>query len=324
MRRASPAASTALAISALAAPALAAVVFMQASCAPLLVALKLGEERGKAGLLERQAPDGISYLERHAREPAAVVVMLHGFGGNKDHWTYFSQHLPEELRLIAPDLPGFGDSPKSEAESYDVDSQVGRLERFLAERGVLRFHLMGSSMGGRIAAHYALAHPEQVQTLVLFDPAGIRGPLPGRKDELARNGKDPLVIETVEDFDRLLELSFVTPPTFPDFVKAHLAEQGAKHGAFSAKVMADLDRVPRDLRAELPGLAPPTLVVWGAQDELIHPSAAALWREAVPGHTVVILPETGHVPQIERPAESAALVLTWWRQVLPGADAAPR
>ncbi len=285
------------------------------SCAATLGALGVGYERGKADVVADK-DGGIAFLERRPRvgSPADVVVMLHGFGGNKDHWTRFCAHMPEELWLIAPDLPGFGESTKDPSLSYDLRSQAERLRAFLKRRGVTRFHLLGNSLGGELAVNYALAHPGDVESLVLFDPSGIPSPKPSPMDALTKQGNEPLLIKDAAGFDRLMKMSFVKPPAIPDFLKAHFAAEAAAGYEMAKKISADIHKKDKPIEGEVEKLEPPTLVVWGDTDRLIDPSVVPLWRARLPGHDVVVMRETGHAPMIERPAESAALVLKWWQR----------
>ena len=279
---------------------LAIAAFFAGGCASLAV----GYERGKANVVA-QSDDAnrIAYLERRPAAAGDVVVMLHGFGGDKDNWDEFCEAMPNDLRLIAPDLPGFGDSAHDAHQSYDVASEVRQLERFLAARGVTRFHLLGNSFGGWVAAAYALAHPEQIESLVLFDPAGIEPP----------GGFDvPPPVRTAADFDDMMKRVFAMPPAMPDAIKASLVEKSITDEPFNEKISADIRAHPGEVAAHLDELKVPVLVVWGHEDHILDVSTAALWRDKVPGHTVVIMRETGHCPMIERPAESVALVLTWW------------
>ena len=132
-------------------------------------------ERLRSGLyvLETEV-DGtpVSYLEGGDGE---VVVLLHGFAANKDHWTRVSKYLTPHLRVIAPDLPGFGDSGLVEGGDYSVAAQAARLHEFVRELGLTRFHLGGSSTGGNVAGAYAARYPETVKTLWLVDPSGLLG-----------------------------------------------------------------------------------------------------------------------------------------------------
>lgn len=289
----------------LALPALLAL--LSTGCAGVLVDLGLGAERGRADLRWQRDDDGIVYLERTVRAPVGTVLMVHGLGGSKDHWTRFAARLPQNLRLIAVDLPGFGESPKDPQASHASSAQVARLKRFVDVHGLRGFHLMGNSMGGRIATEYALAHPDDVASLILFDPAGVTPP-PGASTSHV------VIVRSAADFDTLMATAFVQPPHFPDFIKGYFAERAQENADLEAKVLGELNATPARLEDQIGALRPPTLVVWGSEDRIIDPAAAAVWRAHLREGDVVTMDQVGHAPMLERPEESAALVAVWWRR----------
>jgi pimeloyl-ACP methyl ester carboxylesterase len=275
------------------------VSFLSSSCAPILATLAQGAMRGRADLVvKRDEGTGIVYLERKPhKKPAGVVVMLHGLGGNKDHWPFLCAELPEELWLIAPDMPGSGDSPQ--AASYELDLQVARLHQFLANLGVKKPQIVGNSLGGMTAAVYGLKYPDDVASLALLDPAGID-----------KNEQHAPLIKTAADFDQLIKDSFAHPPEIPGVLRDYFGEQAAAGAPIVQKVLDDALKM--DLKPKIPTLQPPTLVVWGEKDKLVSLKAAQEWRDEVPGHLVVVMADTGHAPMVERPGETAQLLLTWW------------
>jgi pimeloyl-ACP methyl ester carboxylesterase len=286
------------------------VALLSSSCVPIIASLAQGSMRGRADLVvKRDEATGIAYLERKPhKKPAGVVVMLHGLGGNKDHWPFLCAELPEELWLIAIDFPGTGDSPK--APSYALEVQAAKLHAFLADLGVSKPQIVGNSLGGEIAAVYGLLYPNDVASLALLDPAGI--------DKAEQH---PPMIEKASDFDNLIKLSFAHPPEIPDVLKEYFGEQAAADAPVVKKILDDA--LLTDIKDKLPTLQPPTLVVWGAKDQLISLKAAQEWRDAVPGHLVVVMSDTGHAPMVERPAETAQLLLTWWTRERVFAPATP-
>ncbi|NIL95537.1 MAG: alpha/beta fold hydrolase, partial [Woeseiaceae bacterium] len=80
-----------------------------------------------------------------------TVLLLHGFGANKDTWTRFAGYLTERYRVVAPDLPGFGESHRQPGQDYRLPAQRERLHAFVAALGLTDFHLAGNSMGGHLS-----------------------------------------------------------------------------------------------------------------------------------------------------------------------------
>jgi pimeloyl-ACP methyl ester carboxylesterase len=87
----------------------------------------------------------IVYLEGGRGES---VLLLHGFGADKDNWNLFSRYLTKRYHVIAPDLPVFGESSKIWSDQYNISAQVERVHDFVKQLGLKSFHLAGNSMGG--------------------------------------------------------------------------------------------------------------------------------------------------------------------------------
>ena len=124
----------------------------------------------------------------------APAVLLHGFGGDKDNWTRFSRTLVQDYRVIAPDLPGFGDSARHADWDYSLLAQRNRLERFVAALNPGPLHIGGNSMGGHLAALYTHAHPEQVRSLMLLNNGGISAPERSEMWLAISRGENPLIL----------------------------------------------------------------------------------------------------------------------------------
>ena len=102
-------------------------------------------ERSSAGLRQRSTEvDGlhIEYLEGGQGD---VVLLLHGFGANKDNWTRISKHITPHYRAIAPDLPGFGESSRQPDANYTIAAQADRIHALARTLGIKSFHLGESS-----------------------------------------------------------------------------------------------------------------------------------------------------------------------------------
>lgn len=267
--------------------------------------LAQGLERRRAGLAEavvEVANHRIVYLAGGAGDH---LLLLHGFGADKDNWVRVARYLTPHFHVIAPDLPGFGESTRDPKARYAIDDQVQRLHAFVEALGLGTFHLGGNSMGGNIAGIYAARYPSEIKSLWLLAPAGVTT---AQTSELATRlaaGENPLLVDSVEEFDRLLDFAFVTPPYIPRSVKQYLATQAIAQRAFNEKIFQDLVASPRPLEPALQGFAAPTLIMWGDTDRILHVSGAAILVGLVQNGRLAILEHTGHVPMIEKPQESA-------------------
>jgi pimeloyl-ACP methyl ester carboxylesterase len=270
-----------------------------------LVDFSRQQERNAAGLLEHSVTVSghrMPYLEGGQGE---TILLLHGFSADKDNWTRFARYLTANYHVIAPDLPGFGDSDRLDDASYDVRSQVDRIAAFAGALGLTSFHLAGNSMGGHISVAYAHAYPRQVMTLGLFDSGGVTEPEPSEFRRALADGRNLLLVDDVADFDRMLAFVFVEKPSVPRPVMRYLAESSVENRAFNDKIAGHLSAIPFALEPILPEIQQPTLLVWGENDRVIDVSATTVFAEAMPNVDVKIIPNVGHLPMIERPEETA-------------------
>ncbi len=250
----------------------------------------------------------IPYLTGGTGEP---LVLLHGFGGDKNHWVRIARYFTPYYQVIAPDLPGFGEGDRDLSLRYGISDQVDRVHDFVEALGLPAFHLGGNSMGGQIAAAFAVKYPQEVRTLWLLAPGGVLSAKTSELGELMKKGENPLLIDTPEDYDRLMDFVFVEPPPIPRSIKQYLTRQAIKHRAFNAKVFKEIfqDRIP--LETAVRGLSVPTLILWGDQDRLLDVSGADILRSAIPDAEVVVMKNTGHAPMIERPQDTANAFLAF-------------
>jgi abhydrolase domain-containing protein 6 len=246
------------------------------------------------------------YLEGGKGE---TILFVHGFGMEKDGWGLFPKAFSRSYRLILPDLPGFGENSRLEAANYDVPSQVKRLNRFAESLGLDRFHLSGSSLGGYIAGFYASEYPEKVKSLALFNPAGVNSPvLSDRWRRHAEKGENALLYRTEEGFEEILRLLFYRVPPVPGAFRTYFAELGASNFAFYGKVLLDIEQGGLyQLEPRLSRVEARTLVVWGANDRILHVSGAEIFRKGLRNVKVVILDQCGHVPFFEKRPETVKI-----------------
>lgn len=265
-------------------------------------------ERHIAGLSHEriEAADlSIHYYQGGPRD-GETILMIHGFGADKDNWLRFARHFTQRYNVIAVDLPGFGDSSKPQA-SYDVGTQVERIAAFIQALNIKELHLIGNSMGGHIGALYAARYPEQVLSLALLDNAGVSAPQKSELlERLERGEPNPLVVRSPGDFERLLDFVFVEAPLLPGPLKQYLAEMAVTNSARNERIFAQLISRYIPLEPELPKILAPTLLLWGEQDRALHVSSIEVMQPLLKRPTVVIMKDCGHAPMIERPQETAA------------------
>jgi abhydrolase domain-containing protein 6 len=268
-----------------------------------------------AGNLEQRSIDvkglRIEYLEGGKGDP---LVLLHGFGANKDNWTRIGKYLTPHFRVIAPDLPGFGESSPDPGGDYSIRIQAERVKAFVGALGIKSFHLGGNSMGGNIAGAYASSYPEDIKSLLLIAPGGVASSEPSELNRRLKEGKpNPLIAESVGDYERLLDFIFVKRPFIPRPIKKVLIQEAIEHQPLNRKIFQQLrssvDTPP--LEVLLKGLPVPTFIVWGTQDRVLHVSGAKILASVVPKAKAELMDSVGHVPMIEKPEETARLYLSF-------------
>lgn len=270
-----------------------------------------GMLRRKGGMVEKWIKvDGLDWPYLEGGDPAgAVLVLIHGFGGDKDNWSFYAPFVTGKYRLICPDLPGFGDNTRDPSGDYAGTKQAERLGRFLTALGIDRCHLGGNSMGGLIALLFALAQPQRLRSLTLFNNAGVSGTAPSELEQIvqADAAATPLVPHSVADMKRLL--AFVmhrprfVPQRFLDVMYAQMAPHQALLDTIFAQLLSDIQTHP--LNDRLSEVAVPTQIIWGRNDKLIDVSCAEVQHGGISGSEIVVLDDVGHVPMIEQPALTA-------------------
>jgi pimeloyl-ACP methyl ester carboxylesterase len=254
--------------------------------------------------------------EETASQP---LVFVHGLSGCWANWLEQLPVLARERRVLTLDLPGFGYSPMP-AERISISGYARLLDRLLGELGIDAAAVVGNSMGGFIAAELAIAFPQRVERLVLISAAGISTtghPGSMRAVPVIRRLETVLAAsgawvasrsDTVARRARLREALLNVVVRHPSRLPAALAAEqlrGAGKPGFLQGLQAVLDY---DIRARLPEIACPTLIVWGDGDRLIPVRDADVFAELIPNSRKVIFEDTGHMAMLERPAAFNALL----------------
>lgn len=165
-------------------------------------------------------------------------------------------------------------------------------------------------MGGAITARYAATYPESVLSAILFNPGSIHEH-ESEFEALLREGKNPLVLNRVDDFDTQLAIAMAKPPFIPWPITSVLAEQSVANKDLHAKIFSQIrtgashDYVFQD---ELKKIKAPTLILWGKLDRVLHYRNADIFEQLIPGSRKLVFDEIGHMPMMEMVEESAAVV----------------
>ena len=277
----------------------------------VLFDLARGALRRKGGVaLKSITVGGLVWPYLEGGNPAGkVVVLVHGFGGDKDNWSFYAPYMTGEYRLICPDLPGFGENARSLDIDHAVATQAIRLRDFLDALGIDKCHLGGNSMGGYIALHFALEFPERLRSLTLFNNAGVLGPDESELQKIveAEGDESPLVPRTLAEMDRLMGFVVHKPRYIPGQFKKMILEENKPHQALLDSIFEQMidDIQNRPLNDRLGEIATPTQIIWGRHDRLVDVSCATTQHAGIKDSEMVILEDVGHVPMIEAPAKTA-------------------
>lgn len=294
--------------------ALALAVGLVGCSSQRMVQTAMSVEHGMAGIQEKQTKvaDHTIYYMEGGNPSSPTIVMLHGFGGDRDNWTRFARYFTKDYHVIVPDLPGFGKSSYIAGQSYAVAAQTQRLEALFAQLNLNRVHLVGNSMGGYLAAAYAAGHPQQVQSLGLFAAAGVDMPVRSPVYEQLLKGQNPLLVQNRADFDNLLKLVFVKEPYIPAAVRDYFAERQASLYPAHRQIFEELfgqhvnstEKRPT-LDDQFARISMPTQIIWGDRDQVLDISSMQVFQKGIPQARSVVLKDCGHMPMAERPSETA-------------------
>jgi pimeloyl-ACP methyl ester carboxylesterase len=275
------------------------------SVGPSLKDTAYSMERSRAGLVRKEMtlPDGTHMVWLEGGQ-GAPLVLVHGFGADKDNFTRAARTLTPHYRVIVPDLVGFGESSHLPDADYRYAAQAERLHAFVQALGLTRIDIGGNSMGGAISLSYAAQHPQDVRSLWLIDSAGIPEAPPSELAKiLAAGGRNPLMVETREDYPRMLAFALVDKPWIPGNVMNVLADERIANAALERKVFAQI--ATDSVSDAISGLLVPTLITWGADDRVIDVGTVAILHRKLPRSQVTVMPHVGHAPMIEKPAQTA-------------------
>jgi pimeloyl-ACP methyl ester carboxylesterase len=257
----------------------------------------------------------MSTFEAGSGEP---LVLIHGLGATKAEFLPTVPALAPHFRTIAVDLPGCGDSDKPFPASYDARFFARWVEALLDALGLDRVHLLGHSMGGRVALEVGMRSPDRINRLVLMTPSMAwladrpwAGALKLVRPELGfiqpapKSFVEGVIKRVVPDAD-----SHFVAPALDEFLRAYLNPRGRV--AFYAAARNIYLENPDEFWAGLEALAPEALFIWGRRDGLVPIGFARHVRERLPAAQHCEL-DCGHVPQLERPAQLHAAITGFLR-----------
>jgi pimeloyl-ACP methyl ester carboxylesterase len=263
----------------------------------------------------------VSGLRIHYRDRGhgPAVVLLHGSNASLFTWEGWASALAPEYRVITLDLPGHGLTGPDPLARYSAEQMATVVDAFVQKLGVTRFALAGNSMGGNVAWHYALAHPDKLDALILVDSAGyprdepppfafriMSSPVLGY---LARYVTPRFMVA------RSVHEVYADPSRVSDDLVERYYDLLLREGNREATRVRFSPRNNSEAAIRHIGeIRTPTLILWGARDRWILPKYAERFHADIPGSQLVVLDGLGHVPMEEDPARSLAPVKAFLEQ----------
>jgi pimeloyl-ACP methyl ester carboxylesterase len=265
---------------------------------------------GKARISTLTAGDGIE-----------TVILIHGLGSNKTSFFETVSALTPEYTVHAIDLPGFGSSSKPLRAPYHAAWFARAVCRFLDAMEIDRAHLVGNSLGGRVAIEVGLRSPGRVQSLSLLCPS-----MAWRRRRhfvpLVRLLRPELAAIPHTFGDALVRQQFWSMFSRPERLHPSAADVAVEeflrtYGSVNARVAfhaaarhiyLEEPKGPTGFYTRLRELDPPAMFVWGDEDPLVPLAFSKYVADALPSARQVMLDQCGHVPQVEHPVDANALV----------------
>ena len=248
--------------------------------------------------------------------PAAPpVVLLHGITGHARTWDDEARLLAERRRVLALDQRGHGDSDPAPDGDYGDDALLGDLDAFVHALGLGRVSLLALSLGGRVAINYAGRYPAQVERLVVVDIGPEIAPA-GRARVGTLMATAPERFASIED---VITHMRANAPRYTDAMLRHRVQHAVRPlpgGGFTWKYDRALRdairqgrlRVPADLWPQWRAIACPTLLVRGAESDVLSDETAKRMIDALPAARLVVVPDAGHTVPGDQPAAFQALL----------------
>ena len=268
----------------------------------------LPEDEGAGPAVETVEAGGRKISYAGAGDSGAVVLLVHGYGGDRNSWLFLQEPLAARHRVYALDLPGHGTSAKDVGDG-SVDLLADAVLGVLDAVGPDRAHLVGHSLGGAVVLAAAARAPGRIASLTLFAPAGFgpsinAGYVRGFAAAQTRRELRPVVGQLFAD-EQLVTRQVV------DDLLAYKRLDGVDAALTTlAETLLDGDEQRIDSAAAVRALggAVPVTVVWGSADRIIPAEQASSVAAVAPGAAVRVIDGAGHMPHMERPAEAQAAV----------------
>ncbi len=225
------------------------------------------------------------------------ILFLHGVTGLQG-WPAWLDKLAARYRIVAPQMPGYGNSTGLDLIDDWLDLTLYHLD-LLEALGMRRPAIIGHSLGGNIAAEVAALAPDAVSKLVLVAPTGLWNDRNPGVDSFAVTPGELHQASWHDPESATAKLAFGPEPQTPEGKMEATVERAKAFGTAGKFLWPIPDK---GLKKRAYRIKAPTLLVWGASDKVAPPGYAPLFTRVIKGARVVKIPKAGHYPMIEQPA----------------------
>jgi pimeloyl-ACP methyl ester carboxylesterase len=252
----------------------------------------------------------LHHVESGAGPP---VLLLHGLFDSLHTWQGVIPRLAPHCKTYAVDLPGFGETPLPTDWTDSLSGMMEAVIAFLDARKLPRISLVGNSMGGSLALGIAGRYPDRVEKMVLLNPYGL-AEIPTVVG-VAHPMFSYLLNQTMLEYcartiyaRSLYQTHLLTDALIEQVIQPFRALQRRKDlvrflAGISQREMAEID-------ARLPHIQQPILTIWGEEDRWLSEAHWMRLKHRMPQMQLLKLPQCGHLPQIDRPQETAEAILS--------------
>lgn len=245
--------------------------------------------------------DQFQYIEQGE---GSVLLLLHGLFGALSNFAPLIEHFQATHRVVVPLLPLY----TLPVRQSDLEHLTEFVHDFIVYKNFDQLHLLGNSLGGHLALKYTIQHPERVSSLTLTGSSGLFENAMG--DTYPRRGDYEYIRQKVA-------FTFYDPAmATPELVDELFAIVNEREKVLRVLAIAK-SAMRNNVKAELPSISAPTLLVWGRDDQITPPFVAHEFNEHIPNSSLVFIDQCGHAPMMERPEAFNAILSSFFNQIIP-------